>query len=154
MSMLVRFKKAGGFQQLLTLIETCSPTKREQLMKVIHSEDPGWAALLNTKMLTIDKFFSWDPIHIAEITNEMPARILAAALLGLPEDTVQRATHTMDHVKKREIENLLQEIKPNPAEIETARMKLLTLVRELERDKRIDLNRIDPAVSVRDLKIA
>lgn len=123
-------------------------------MKVIQTEDPGWAALLKTKMLTIDKFFAWDPIHIAEITNEMPARILAAALIGLPEDTVKRSTLTMDHVKKREIENLLQELKPNPGEIETARMKLLTRVRELERDKRIDLSKIDPAVSVRDLKVA
>ncbi len=154
MSMLVRYKKTGGFQQLLSLIETCTPAKREQLMKVIQTEDPGWAALLKAKMLTIDKFFSWDPIHIAEITNEMPGRILAAALVGLPAETVERATHTMDHMKKREIENLIQELKPNPSEIETARMKLLVRVRELEREKRIDLAKIDPATSVRDLKIA
>lgn len=154
MSMLGRYKKTGGFQQLLSLIETCAPTKREQLMKVIQAEDPGWAALLKTKMLTFEKFFAWDPIHIAEITNEMPARILAAALVGLPPESVARATHTMDHMKKREIETLLAEMTPNPSEVETARMKLLTRVRELEKEKRIDLNQIDPAVSIRDLKVA
>lgn len=154
MSMLVRYKKTGGFQQLLTLIETCAPAKRDHLMKVIQSEDPGWAALLKAKMLTIDKFFSWDPIYIAEITSEMPSRILAAALIGLPADTVARATHTMEHMKKREIEALIQELTANTGEIETARMKLLARVRELERDKRIDLSKIDPAVSVRDVKIA
>ncbi|MCM2282831.1 MAG: hypothetical protein NDI61_13405 [Bdellovibrionaceae bacterium] len=154
MSMLMRYKKTGGFQQLLNLIETCSPTKREQLMKVIQAEDPSWAALLKTKMLTLEKFFAWDPIHIAEVTNEMPTRILAAALAGLPTEMVERATLTMPHMKKREIESLLTELKPSPGETETARMKVLTRVREMEKDKRLDLSVIDPSLSIRDLKVA
>ena len=154
MSMLARYKKVGGFQHLLSLVETCGPAKREQLMKVIQAEDPGWAALLKTKMLTTEKFFSWNPIHIAEITNEMPTRILAAALVGLGPEALDKVTHTMTHMKKKEIETLVSEMNPAPGEVETARMKILTRVREFEKDRRIDLNQIDPSISVRDLKVA
>jgi flagellar motor switch protein FliG len=154
MSMLVRYKKTGGFQQLLNLIETCTPAKREQLMKIIQAEDPSWAGLLKAKMLTIEKIFSWNPIQLAEITNEMPDRTLAVLLSGLGQEAFDKATHTMTHMKRGALERLMDELKPTPGEIEAGRIKLISMVREFERDRRIDLAQIDPSVSIRDLKVA
>src|SRR4051812_2647907 len=154
MSMLARYKKKGGFEQLLTLIETCAPAKREQLIKVIHNEDPGWAALIKTKTLTIEKFLSWKPEVIGEIINEMPDRILASALMGFSDEQFTKVTKTMAHFKRGAIERLMQETNSTAGEIETARMKILVRIRELERERRLDLKEIDPAVSVIDLKVA
>lgn len=154
MSMLMRYKKQGGFTQLLNLIETCGPAKREQLMKIIQTEDPSWAALLKTKMLTLEKILAWDALALAEITNEMVPRTLAIALKGLGPEVIDKASHAMGHFKKRDLERLLDELSPTPAEIETARVKLITCVREMERDRRIDLTKIDPSVSTKDLKVA
>lgn len=154
MSMLVRYKKTGGFQQLLTLLESCSPSKREQLMKVIQSEDPGWAALIKAKLLTIEKLFAWDPLTLGEVTQELPIRVLAAALHGMGPDAVNKATYTMDHKRRRDVENMIKDLTPAAGEIEAARVKLLARVRELEREKRLDLGKVDPSLAVRDLKVA
>ena len=154
MSMLARYKKKGGFEQLLTLIETCAPAKQEQLLKVIQNEDPGWAALIKTKALTMEKVLAWKPESIGEVINEMSDRILAAAFKGIPAELFAKATTTMTHFKRGEIERLMGEASSTPGEIETARMKILIRVREMERDRRLDLKNIDPSVSVTDLKVA
>jgi flagellar motor switch protein FliG len=154
MSMLSRYKKKGGFEQLLTLIETCAPAKREQLIKVIQNEDPSWASLLKTKTLTMEKVLGWKAETIGEVVNEMPDRILASALQGLDEQQFSRATATMTHSKRGMIERMMAETKSTPGEIETARMKILVRVREMERDRRLDLKMIDPTVSLLDLKVA
>ncbi len=154
MSMLARYKKQGGFQQLLTLIETSAPSKRDQLLKVIQSEDPGWAAILKTKMITMEKLFAWDPLALAEVTNEMVPRTLAVALHGLPPESLAKATHAMGHMKKREVEQLFSEMKPTGAEIEAARIKVVSKIRELEKENKLNLMRIDPSLSTRDIRVA
>jgi len=154
MSMLMRYRKTGGFQQLLTLLETCSPNRRAQLMNAIQAEDPGWAALLKTKILTLEKVFTWDPLFISEVTVRVPPRLLATAIHGLGPDAFAKATHTMTHMQKREMQTLADELRPTAGEVETARMKIIATVRELERNQEIDLNRVDPSVSVRDIKVA
>ena len=154
MSMLARYRKAGGFQQLLLLIETCTQQKRQQLLKLIEAEDPSWAKLITTKMVTLEKVFSWDPMHISEVTTQIVPRTLAILLHGLPRETFDKATTTMPPMKRREIESLYEEQSPNASEVEAARIQLLTKVRELEDSGRLNLAQIDPAISLKEVKVA
>jgi flagellar motor switch protein FliG len=154
MSMLARYRKQGGFQQLLQLIETCNATKRDQLLKIIDQEDPGWGSLLRAKTLSMQKIFSWDPLVVAELMTEFPVRILAVALKALPPEALTKATHAMNHQQKRDLEGMMAEINPNAGEIEAANMKFITKVRELERDGRLKLDKVDPSVAVKDFKAA
>ena len=57
--MLSRFRKPGGFMQLLALIESCDPSKQKNLLSLVGPEDPGWAHLLKVKALTFDRIRSW-----------------------------------------------------------------------------------------------
>lgn len=154
MSMLARYRKQGGFQQLLLLLETCTAAKRDQLMKLVQTEDPSWAKLISTKMVTLEKIYSWDAQYIAEVTTQLAPRTLAILLHGLPKEFFDKSITAMTPLKRREIESLFEEQKPTSGEVEAARIKLLTKVRELEDSGRLNLAQIDPALSIRDVKVA
>ncbi len=154
MSMLARFKKPGGFVQLVNLIETCVEPKKAQLLKAVESENPGWAKLLNEKMLTIDKVFSWPAESVAEVTTRLPDRIVAIAMQGLKEELRPKATFSMSHMKLRAIEEIITGYKANPGEIQAAFLKIIMKARELEKGGELRLDSIDPGSSLKDVKAA
>ena len=134
MSMLARYKKQGGINQLVALLETCLSKKRETLMNSVIAEDPVFAKQVQDKILNCEKIFKWDPLLVCEATSRLSDRTLAIALKGLPPECFAIATHTMRELKKKEITNLLETIKPTPIEIESAHIKLVEKVRELEKE--------------------
>ena len=77
MSTLSRFRKPGGFQQLLMLIETCDPDKQKSLMHLIGTEDPGWAHLVKIKALTFERIMTWPTEILMEITPHLQDHTIA-----------------------------------------------------------------------------
>ena len=92
--------------------------------------------------------------HVAEVTTQLVPRTLAILLHGLPSECLEKAVTSMPPIKRREIESLFSEQSPSPGEVEAARIKLLSKVRELEDSGRLNLAQIDPAVSIRNVKVA
>lgn len=154
MGLLARYRKNGGFEQLVYLIETADLEKRKKLIQVIRNEDPGWAALVQSKILTMDKILTWDPLIIAEIITPIPLAILAVALHGLPPGSLEKFTHTMPHMKARELERIHSEAKPNPSEIWAACMRILLKTRELHKEGLLQLQKIDPTLDLASVKVA
>ncbi len=147
MSMLVRYKKPGGVEQLLSLLESCLTKKRELLLNTIMQEDKDFGTMIRAKILTVEKIFKWDPLLVSEATTQLSERTLAVALKGLPPEAFSIATHTMRDIKKREVINLLELLKPTAVEIESAHIKLVEKVRELERNGAIKLDENEMPVS-------
>ena len=50
MSMLARYKKPGGVQQLVALLESCLSKKRELLLNTIMTEDKDFGNMVKSKM--------------------------------------------------------------------------------------------------------
>ncbi|MBK9292922.1 MAG: hypothetical protein IPM57_00495 [Oligoflexia bacterium] len=125
MSMLARYKKPGGLQQLIALLESCLSKKRELLLNTIMQEDKEFGTMVKSKLLTVEKVFKWDPLILSEATTQLSERTLAVALKGLPPEAFGIATHTMRDLKKREVQNLLEVLKPTAVEIESAHIKLI-----------------------------
>ena len=147
MSLLARYKKPGGVQQLVQLLETCLTKKREALLNTIYAEDKDFGAMVKTKVLTVERVFKWDPLVVSEATTRMGVRTLAIALKGLPPECFAIATHTMRELKKREVHNMLETVKPNAVEIESAHIKLVEEVRKLEKEGSIKLDENDMPIS-------
>jgi flagellar motor switch protein FliG len=154
MSMLARYKKQGGFEQLLLLLETSNIKKQEQFLKLIEAENPSTAHLLKSKILTLDKILSWDASFLGDITAQIPPKILAAVLKGQKDEVIQKCIATFPHGKKQEILQILKDSNVTPGEIETAKMKMISTVRELNRNKIIKLEKVAPDMDITDLKIA
>lgn len=148
MPMLDRYKKKGGFNQLLQLIETSGKTKQEQFLALIAQESPVWEETLRKKWITLDKVLSWSPVYLAEIFSRIQILTLASAFHGYPEDKLAIILEAVSATDQRKFQMTLQEINPNPAEKATSQMKILSETRGLIAKGIIKLDKLDPELVI------
>src|SRR6185312_10872527 len=94
MGLLLRYQRAGGFVQLLQLIETCGKQKQDTFLNMIESEDPRWAKAVRDKMLTIERIFGWDDNPLSEVFSRLPVLTIATAMHGLSQEQSARFLKT------------------------------------------------------------
>jgi hypothetical protein len=163
MSMLARFRKPGGFQQLLALIETCEPAKQKALLHLIAVEDPGWAQLVRLKTLSFERILSWPVEILMEITPPLPDKVLATAYqiaetISTPnpqaapqvfkESLHEKWLQSLPSLKAREIRQMAAELSPTAAEQSATVIRLIQIVRELESKGQIRFQQFDPLLEV------
>lgn len=139
MSMLSRFRKPGGFQQLLVLIETCDSAKQKSLLHLVSQEDPGWAHLLKLKTLSFEKILGWPSEILMEITPTLSDQVLAIAYqmaVQLSENGKQpyheKWLRGIPSIKAREIQDIAKSKSFTQSEQNVASIKVIQTVRELE----------------------
>lgn len=146
--MVDRYKKSGGFVQLLQIIETCGPKKYDQFMGIITEEDPSWAEAIKNKMLTFDRILNWSPEAILEVLANVNPLAVATALKSLPVDKLEKFLSSISHQEKRRIETQLSEIKPNPNEISSCVMKVVSETRALLTNGIIKAMKVDQTLVI------
>ena len=144
MSMLDRYRKPGGFYQLLCLMETCAPAKKEKFLEIIRSESTTWAEAIKAKMLDISRIYSWKDETLAEIFGTLQDLTIAIALIAGDEKLKTRVYGYMTPSRKRKIEDLIGPKKPSPDEIATMHMKIIETVRKMAHDGYIRFDKVDP----------
>lgn len=142
--MLDRYRKPGGFYQLVSLVETCAPAKKEKFLELIRAEDEAWAEAVKEKMLDIDRIFSWDDETLAEIFGTLQDLTIAVVLHDANEDLKKRIFSYMTQARKRKIEDLMGSQNPTPNEVATMQMKLIETVRKMAHDGFIRFEKVDP----------
>lgn len=148
MGMLDRYKKKGGFVQLLNLLETSSKTKQDQFLNLIHQENPHWEEALKKRILNIEKVMSWDKETLSEIITRVQPLTLTVALRYFSEERRDTILNVLSQSEKRKIQNLVSETNPNPAEIATCISKIIAEVRALIQQGIIKLDKVDPEISI------
>lgn len=148
MGMLDRYKKKGGFFQLLQLLETSPLTKREQFLGLISGESPAWEEALRVRILTIDRVYNWDGQYLVEIFSRVQPLTLAYALHGSPPEKVEQLLGCLPPISKRKITDLLAESNPTPAEKSTCVSKMLSEVRGFISQGILRLDKIDPELHI------
>ena len=131
MAMLSRYQKAGGFLQILQLIETCGKQKQDNFLQMIESENIRWAEAIRVKMLTIEKIISWPDSVLGEVSGRLQKLTLATALHGLKPEDGERLLATYSHSQRRNIDDLFKVKVPPAAEISSAFIKILQEVRSM-----------------------
>lgn len=150
MSMIDRYRKAGGFLQLLQVLETCGPQKKEKFLKMIQEEDPTWSSALESKMLSMERIFKWDANTIAEIMVRIPDGTLAVALKGFSKEQVEMIFRTFSASQKRKIEDLAGTKNPNTGEIAASFIKIIEEVRSMIKNGTLRFDKFDPELIVQD----
>lgn len=148
MAMLDRYKKKGGFNQLLQLIETSGKTKQDQFLALIAQESPVWEETLKKKWITLEKVLSWSPVYLSEIFSRIQILTLASAFHGFPEEKLTIILNAITSTDQRKFQMTLQEINPNPAEKATSQMKILSETRGLIAKGVIKLDKLDPELVI------
>lgn len=148
MGMLDRYKKKGGFYQLLQLLETSPTTKREQFLTLIAGESPVWEEALRKRILTITRVYSWDGQYLVEIFSRVQPTTLAYALHGNPPEQIEQLLSCLPPISKRKITDLMTESNPTPAEKGTCVSKMLSEVRGFVSQGIIRLEKVDPELHI------
>ncbi|UYL09945.1 hypothetical protein B9G69_005065 [Bdellovibrio sp. SKB1291214] len=148
MGMLDRYKKKGGFFQLLQLLETSPTTKREQFLTLIAGENPVWEEALRKRILTIGRVYGWEGQYLVEIFSRVQPMTLAYALHGNPDEQIEQLLSCLPPISKRKITDLMAEAAPTPAEKGTSISKMLTEVRGFVSQGIIRLEKVDPELHI------
>src|SRR5665213_991272 len=131
MSSLQRYKKSGGFVQLLSLIETFGPQKKEKFLEMIEAEDKIWAKALRDKMLTLERIFQWPDKTVIEIFKSLPHKNQALALQGLKEDQRARIIAFFSAAERRRLDEIVDESKPKLEDIASNMIKVIEMTRKM-----------------------
>lgn len=148
MGMLDRYKKKGGFFQLLQLLETSPSAKREQFLTLIAGESPVWEEALRKRILTITRVYSWDGQYLVEIFSRVQPMTLAYALHGNPPEQIEQLLSCLPPISKRKITDLMTESNPSAAEKGTCISKMLSEVRGFISQGIIRLDKVDPELHI------
>lgn len=135
MSSLLRYKKSGGFNQLLSLIEAFGSQKKQKFLEMIETESGVWANALREKMLSVDRIFTWPDQVVVEVFKALPAKNMAYALQGLRDEQRTRVTQFFSASENRRITDVLTEGQPKPEEIAATLAKLVEVARKMINDK-------------------
>lgn len=146
MSMLDRYRKTGGFYQLLSLVETCGAAKQEKFLELIKAEDSRWADAVKAKMLDVTRIYAWSDETLAEIVGTLQDLTLAIALHAATEPLRARLCKSISHGRKRKIDDLFESNKPTPSEIASTHMKIIETVRKMVHDGYLRLDKVDPSL--------
>lgn len=157
MPTLARYRKKGGFRQLLLLVESSNLKKQQSLLNVVESEDPAWANKIRERMLTLEKFFEWDAEDIERVLAELDPGIWVKAMFiwpGLEErqSRVEKACQFMTRARQNEILAHLAELQPKPAEVESAKLMIIKKARDLQSAGYITPESKDPSAALKDLE--
>ncbi len=150
MAMVDRYKKSGGFVQLLQVIETCAPKKKEQFMTIITNETPAWAEAINQKMLTYDKILNWRPEALMEVTANVNPIVFVTSLKSLTPEKYKELCTRLSPMEMRKIDKQYNEITPTPGEISSCVMKVVSETRNLFVTNALKYDKIDPDLIIPD----
>lgn len=150
MAMLDRYRRKGGFVQLLMLLETCDPAKQDKFLDIIRMEDSRWADAISSRMLDIPRVYSWNDETLREIVGILHDITLATALHGANEETRIRLLEFLSHGRRRKIEDLYESSRPTSAEIASTHVKILETVRKMASDGHLRFEKLDPSLVIED----
>lgn len=148
MGMLDRYKKTGGFVQLLTLLETSGKQKQQKFLEIIRQEDPRWADALTSKMIDLDRVLGWDRSALSEITGSMLEINLASILHTLSDEQREKVLSSMSSIQKRKVLDAFEGSNGNPGEIAVSVGKLLETIRRLVQDGKLRFEKLDPELRI------
>lgn len=148
MSMLTRYKRAGGFKQILQLIETSGKLKQDKFLTIIREEEAAWADEIEKKMLSFERILSWKEEALAEIFSRQKDINLAICKHIFTDEQWGRVSQTFSHSRQRQITDLIPNKDPSPAEKSTVIVALLTDVRTMITEGSIRLEVVDPELII------
>ncbi len=148
MSSLLRYKKSGGFIQLLSLIETFGPQKKDKFLEMIEQESPTWERALREKMLTFERIFSWPEEVIVDVFKQLQPKTLAFALQGIKPEQREKILTYFSHSERRRLDDILTESKPKPEEIASTLVKVVEQTRKMLKERTLHAEKFDSALSI------
>ena len=148
MGMLDRYRKPGGFLQLVMLLETCGAVKQEKFLKIVRYEAPLWHVEMKTKLVSLERIYGWSDSVLSEIVTNLQDLCLAVVIHASEEPLKGRLVGMVSHGRKRKIDDLLARNPPSSGEIATMQTKVVETARKMINDGLLRVEQFDPTLSI------
>jgi flagellar motor switch protein FliG len=148
-----RFRKKGGFLQLVQIVESTEPSKRKNLLHLVASEDPGWAHLIRLKVLSLDRILTWPREVLASILVDIPDSALIPLICGGSEDVRAKILLALERSRSQKMLEHSRGVSSSPAEQFAASVEIIQYIRGLVASGHLDFSFFDPSLVI-DEKIA
>ena len=148
MGMLDRYRKPGGFLQLVMLLETCGTVKQEKFLKIVRYEAPLWHVEMKTKLVSLERIYSWSDSVLNEIVTNLQDLCLAVVIHAADEPLKGRLVSMVSHGRKRKIDDLLARNPPSSGEIATMQTKVVETARKMINDRLLRVEQFDPELAI------
>ncbi len=143
MSVFSRFKKnPEGLRQLVQLWETTPLVRRQKMIDIGLKEDPEYAKLALSFMLTFVDIVQMPDLELAEVLSEAPSQSVGFAIHQSDKKIKDRFLSKVRLPIGLEIREVLENQSPNASLIEAGQLKLIETARKLERTNVIGTKRI------------
>ena len=146
--MVSRYKKDGGFVQLVQLIESCEEVKRKSFLRMIESENLTWARAIKMKMLTMEKIFSWKPEDISQAVGVYPEDIILALMVEYKEPMTKYILPKYSQSQQERILESVEGRQPQAKEVERAKGQFISEVRKSILKGRVPIEKIDSQLHI------
>lgn len=134
--------------QLLSLIETFGPQKKDKFLEMIQQESPTWERALREKMITFERIFAWPEQVVVEVFKQLQPKTLAFALQGIKPEQRDKLLTYFSHAEKRRLDDILTESKPKPEEIASTLVKVVEQTRKMLKERTLHADKFDPNLIV------
>lgn len=148
MSTLDRYKKKGGFVQLLAVLEGSTQQKRDQFFGLIGQESKLWEDTLRKKMVSLDKILAWPPEHITDVFVNLPHLTTAMVFHGYPQDKIDFYLKYFSPADKRKVMELMKEKAPTAGEKAACVGRVLADVRQQISKGTLKVEKWDPEMAI------
>lgn len=150
MGMLDRYRKTGGFLNLLILLETSAQGKQDKFLSLIAEESQRWADEIKAKIITFEKLVDWETSVLMEFLPNMPERILASAVWSLPPEKKELVLKALPLVTRRRVEEQFAGNAPTPNEIISCQLRLVTEARQSAQKGAIRFDKFAPELAINE----
>lgn len=149
MTMLARFRQSGGFLKLVLLIESCDGAKQRNLLDLVAQEDPGWAHLLKLKTLNAERILSWPEPVLSQIWASSPLQLTIALWQKSPTPLREKIERSLPRSYQTSFRKGVEDTPIlDDAEVATARLRLVSHVRELSQNGTLRFRDFDPGLEL------
>jgi FliG C-terminal domain len=147
-NMLSRYRRPGGFLQLLALIESFGSQKREKFMQMIQDEDPAWAKAISSKALSMERIFGWPEQTISEIFRHLPVKNVALIMKSTSPANAEKVFKFLSHAEKRKLDDEMALLESKPEEVFATIVKVIEVTRKMIKEGELRIEKVDPDMVV------
>lgn len=150
MGMLDRYRKKGGFIQLLNLIETTGKEKAEKFLKMIAEESPVWESEIRKKMISLDRLTGWNQTYLMEVLPHITPNVLGTAIHPFPSEKRAFFLNSLPFKERKQCEEYISTASPSPGEIYSCHVKIINEVRSMVAQGHLKFEKADPDLVIPD----
>jgi flagellar motor switch protein FliG len=143
MGLLARFRRPGGLEKLVALIEGADAKTKENLIKSIREEDPEYAKVVEERIFNWSDLFMLDDMTLSDILNTVHPKTLALALCFVDDGQKQYLLGRLNHIAAMRIHEEIDILgdKAEKGMVATARRKVIETARQLEQSGKFVLKK-------------